>query len=365
MRSSAIIPGTNSLGLNPLPPTTPPLLFSQDPQYYFMQGVRQASQQQYPGAISAFSQALLLDPEFLEAYMGRCQARHVLGDARGVLNDCEQILRLHPDAAQAYYFRGRASARLGYMEPAFEAYTESIQLDQNYAQSYYHRGMIQVQTHPQQAAQDLKTASVLFRQQGNISSAQRAEAQLVALNRRPLLLLLGLPAASWATLMAALTTLPMMLFNPTGTLLPAFEHLSTAKAVGVGVIFAAISICCLLIAIPLYGSQLLSLSWVNISYLGGTLLCSLVGTSRLARLFTGSQGNWASDLFLSGSVLLWLGFGALLSVLFAQLGPFGVIALAIFTGCYTIFDLAHWIHQTQSIVRPGCCLGSSHFYNHQ
>ena len=326
-------------GTPPHAKADPAAVILQDPQYYFTQGVRQASQQQYPGAISSFTQAILLEPQFLEAYMGRCQARHVMGDARGVLNDCEQILRLQPDTAQAYYFRGRASARLGYAEPAFEAYTHSIQLDQDYAQAYYHRGLVQVHTAPQRAAQDFKIASTLFRKQGNVSSAQRAEAKLTEINRQPLLFLMGLPTASWAILAAAVTTLPHLLINPTGSILSAFQRLSPSRVAGTGVVFVAIALCCWITALTQYWPQLLPLSVIELGSLGAVFWSSLVGTSWITRLVAGSQGNWTGDLFLAGSVVLLLGASVLLSGLLHQLGPIGLMVSGIFGGCSACLTL--------------------------
>ena len=107
----------------------------------YSQGVQLAAQRKYDLADQRFSQAIELNPEFIEAYMGRCQVRYVLGDDRGVLDDCTAIIRIRSQVPQAHYYQGRARHRLNYVEHAIQAYSNAISLDQKYASAYYYRGL--------------------------------------------------------------------------------------------------------------------------------------------------------------------------------------------------------------------------------
>ncbi|NJN24402.1 MAG: hypothetical protein HC810_08490 [Acaryochloridaceae cyanobacterium RL_2_7] len=94
----------------------------------YAQGVQLAAQRKYELADKRFSQAINLKSEFVEAYMGRCQVRYVLGDDRGVLDDSTSIIQLRSQVPQAHYYQGRAKHRLNYVEHAIQAYSQAISL---------------------------------------------------------------------------------------------------------------------------------------------------------------------------------------------------------------------------------------------
>lgn len=61
----------------------------------FEQGLKKSREGDYSGAIQAFDQALLLDPNDAETYGNRCVARHRSGDTQGAIADCQKAADLY------------------------------------------------------------------------------------------------------------------------------------------------------------------------------------------------------------------------------------------------------------------------------
>ncbi|MEM9136059.1 MAG: DnaJ domain-containing protein, partial [Cyanobacteria bacterium P01_F01_bin.42] len=233
-----------------------------DPQRMYTQGVELASQRKYDLADQRFSQAIKLNPEFIEAYMGRCQVRYVLEDDRGVLDDCSAIIQLRSQTPQAHYYQGRARHRLSYVENAIQAYSTAISLDQRYAAAYYYRGLARSDVRERKGAiADLKAASRLYRSRGNQQGARKAESQLRRLRRRTLS---SPPQKVWSSGVACATAL----INPVGTLGPLFRALSLGQASALGFGMALVAIVALVTSANAYWPELVSLTWYYLALLG-------------------------------------------------------------------------------------------------
>jgi tetratricopeptide (TPR) repeat protein len=95
-------------------------------------------QNNYAGAVDAFSRALGIDPNLAQAYVGR---------------------------ATAYVYEGN-------MQAALQDYNQALQLDPNLAEALYNRGVLLAQTGDAQGAiRDLQRAADLFRQRGDEATA--------------------------------------------------------------------------------------------------------------------------------------------------------------------------------------------------
>ncbi|NJN38346.1 MAG: DnaJ domain-containing protein [Acaryochloridaceae cyanobacterium CSU_3_4] len=311
----------------------------QDAQHYFMQGVRKTNQRNFASAIAAFSQALHLDKSYLEAYMGRCQARFALGHHREVLLDCDAILRLQSDSAQAFFFRGRSCYRLGHLESAIASYSQAIALEPEYAQAHYHRGIAYTKVKERHALRDLQMAVRLFQQQGHIGHAQRTLSILKELNHKPLHRILNLPKNGFALIAHALGALPRLLVNPGGATLHLWRSQLPYQTLGISLILAGLSVGGVIGRVHFFAPSALAVSPGHLVILSSTALASLVLTSTLLRKMVGKAGSWSGDCLIVGAAVLPVGLWAILSGLIIQLGRLEFIALSLFAASYTILSL--------------------------
>ena len=328
----------HSQNQSPSPLEEPGSVVLQDAQQYFMQGVQKAHQRNYAAAISAFTQAIHLDKRYLEAYMGRCQARFALGHNREVLLDCDHILKIQPDSAQAFLFRGRSCFRLGHVDLAIASYTQAIDLEQEYAQAYYHRGIAHIQVKERYATRDLHMAASLLRQQGHIGQYQRAVATLKDLNSNPITVVLNLPRKGFILLKTALTTLPRLLVNPSHGL-QVWQSQRPSQSVGIGLIFASLAIGGIVGGNHFIPPDVLTISQSHLLLLSGTAFSSLVLTGSLVRKMVGKGGSWSGDFLVAGTAVLPLGIWAILSGLVMPLGLLEFMALSLFAVSFTILSL--------------------------
>ena len=315
------------------------------PQDFYVRAAAKSLEKNYHGAVEDYSQAIELNPEFVEAYLKRGMARYKLGDDRGTLKDCNQALQINPNLAQAYYYQGRARYRLGYTQAAIEAYTQAIRLEPDYAQAYYHRGLANhdLKELPL-AVEDLQKASEFFNEQGDRTGNQLARDTLKTLTKTKGKLrrssgknTLGAVKAVFGNSIFAFKSFAL---NPTGGLLPAFASLDKHQATSVGVLFAAVANFCFVSGIYLGWRDLLNdLSIYKLILVGVVPFVSLSIVSGIARGIFGRNGSLAGDIFLAGASLLPMSFLILISSLSKFLPSNTLPILSVFVSCYTILML--------------------------
>jgi curved DNA-binding protein CbpA len=315
------------------------------PQDFYVRAAAKSLEKNYHGAVEDYSQAIELNPEFVEAYLKRGMARYKLGDDRGTLKDCNQALQINPNLAQAYYYQGRARYRLGYTQAAIEAYTQAIRLEPDYAQAYYHRGLANhdLKELPL-AVEDLQKASEFFNEQGDRTGNQLARDTLKTLTKTKGKLrrssgknTLGAVKAVFGNSIFAFKSFAL---NPTGGLLPAFASLDKHQATSVGVLFAAVANFCFVSGIYLGWRDLLNdLSIYKLILVGVVPFVSLSIVSGIARGIFGRNGSLAGDIFLAGASLLPVSFLILISSISKFLPSNTLPILSVFVSCYTILML--------------------------
>jgi tetratricopeptide (TPR) repeat protein len=82
--------------------------YSQTAQEYYNMGVVKTKHEDNIGAISDYSKAIELNPNFAEAYYGRAASKIELKDYRGAIVDYTETISLNPKHAKAYCGRGMA-----------------------------------------------------------------------------------------------------------------------------------------------------------------------------------------------------------------------------------------------------------------
>ncbi len=94
----------------------------------------------YQEALTAFEQAIRLDPNFAVVHNNKGWALNRLGRYQEGLIACEQAIRLDPNLAYAYNNKGWALNSLGRYQEALTAFEQAIRLDPNFAVVYNNKG---------------------------------------------------------------------------------------------------------------------------------------------------------------------------------------------------------------------------------
>ena len=281
-------------------PTTP-----QTAQDFYHQGTRHTQTKEYTQAIADYTQAIKLNPQFVDAYLKRCEMRYKLGDNKGVLNDCHEILNIDPTVAKAHYYQGRARYSLGYAQPAIESYNLAIAQEKNYPQAYYYRGIAYKELQIiSSAVEDISKASELFRLQKNYGAYRRSRKIVNELRNKKSINLRGSLAGNF------LTTLSLSFFNPGGGLLPAFSRLETRQLPQVGILYGIFSSLCFVFCYYVLGLSSIPL-W-QIFFLGIIPFASLTIGGIILRYLWHHQGSLAIDIFIAGVAIAPLALSAIL-----------------------------------------------------
>ncbi len=314
------------------------------PQDFYVQAVTKALDRDYQGAVEDYTQAIELNPNFVEAYIKRAATRFKLGDDRGALKDCSEALRINPDLAQSYYYQGRARYRLGYTQAAIEAYTQAIRLEADYAQAYYHRGLANNDLKEVVlAVEDLQKAAGLFSEQGDRTGYHLAKDTLRTINKTGgrLRRFSGKNKIFKVTsvLRDALRAFNSFALNPNEEMLPAFASLGKQQAISVGIVFAGIFNVCLVCGVYWGWQDLLYASIFKLMVVGVVPFVTLAIISAIARAVFHRGGSFAGDIFLAGASLLPLSFLLILSSISQFLPGNTLPVLSLFVSCYTILTL--------------------------
>ena len=96
--------------------------------------------------LSAYNEALRLNPDHVGAYTNRGIAKASLGRYQDAIADYNKAIRLKPDYPVAYYNRGVTNIKLDQYQDATADFNEAIRLKPNYAEAYYNRGIVNAKT---------------------------------------------------------------------------------------------------------------------------------------------------------------------------------------------------------------------------
>ncbi|MBE9048452.1 DnaJ domain-containing protein [Pleurocapsales cyanobacterium LEGE 10410] len=286
----------------------------QTAQDFYQRGTCHAQTKEYQPAIDDYTQAIKLNPQFVDAYLKRCEMRYKLGDNKGVLDDCHAILNIDSTVAKAYYYQGRARYSLGYAQPAIESYNLAIAQEENYPQAYYYRGIAYKELQIiSSAMEDIAKASELFRLQKNFGAYHRSRKIVSELSRSRKRNRRGNLALNF------LTTLNLSLFNPGGGLLPAFSRLETRQLPQVGIVYGLLSGLCFVFSCLMLGLSSIPL-W-QLSLLGMIPFVSWIIGGIIMRYLWHHQGSLAIDIFIAGAAIAPLALSTVL-IGFAPLAVF-------------------------------------------
>ena len=107
---------------------------------YFNRGLAKYKLDQHSAAIADYDSAIRLKPDYADAYNNRGVAKGDLGQHFSAIADYDSAIRLKPDLAEAYYNRGNSKYKLGQHFAAIADYDSAIRLKPDLATAYYNRG---------------------------------------------------------------------------------------------------------------------------------------------------------------------------------------------------------------------------------
>ena len=88
-------------------------------------------QKKYEKSIEHFTQAIILEPNFFEAYHNRGEAYGEMDQYDRAIGDLNEAIRLHPGLAEAYHHLGKGYHGKGEVDSAIESYNRAIELNRN------------------------------------------------------------------------------------------------------------------------------------------------------------------------------------------------------------------------------------------
>jgi tetratricopeptide (TPR) repeat protein len=118
------------------------LVYGQDAQTLYEQGLEKAQAGKLEEAIELFDKSIMLKPDEYVAWFNRGMAKSMLSQYEEALTDYDQTVKLNPEYKKGYLSRGIAKKRLTDYEGALADYTYAIKLDNWYGDAYYNRGLL-------------------------------------------------------------------------------------------------------------------------------------------------------------------------------------------------------------------------------
>ncbi|HUB66470.1 MAG TPA: tetratricopeptide repeat protein [Candidatus Methylacidiphilales bacterium] len=128
---------------------------------YENRGIVFSHQQKMDAAIADFDKALELNPKIWDAYYRRGTIKGQKGDFDGAIADFDHALELNPNDALAYYNRGHAKYFKGDLDGALSDINHAINLNPDDPYSHFIRGLIH------RAQGDAENAAVDFQKSAN------------------------------------------------------------------------------------------------------------------------------------------------------------------------------------------------------
>jgi tetratricopeptide (TPR) repeat protein len=106
------------------------------------------------GAIDDYDRAIILNPNYIDAYYGRAYEKSKLRDRKGAIDDYNRAITLNPNYVDAYYSRGIVKSESGDKQGAINDYNRAITLNPNYTIAYNNRGIVKSELGDEKGAID-------------------------------------------------------------------------------------------------------------------------------------------------------------------------------------------------------------------
>ena len=133
-------------------------------------------------AITDFTFALQVNPEYFVSYFSRGNMKALLSRSEEAIADYTQAINLKTDYEEAYFRRGYVELMVGRNSDALRDLAEVIRLNPRHYTAYFNRGIAHSRLgSPDEARKDFEVAREMARQVGDDSLANKAEQALPGL----------------------------------------------------------------------------------------------------------------------------------------------------------------------------------------
>ena len=109
---------------------------------YLGRGLAYYNTEQFEDALADFTTAIELDPTLIDAYFNRALTQSELNNFQAAADDMETVTELDPSDAEAHYELGVILIDLGDKDDGLESFETALTLDPSYSDVYAARGMI-------------------------------------------------------------------------------------------------------------------------------------------------------------------------------------------------------------------------------
>jgi tetratricopeptide (TPR) repeat protein len=112
---------------------------------YYFRGRAYERQLKYAEALTDYSRAIEINPQYVEAFIGVAKTYSNQGRYAEAIAAYDQAIQLQPAYADAYFGRGITYSNMGIYDQAIANYDRAIQLQPDYFEVYINRGSVYVQ----------------------------------------------------------------------------------------------------------------------------------------------------------------------------------------------------------------------------
>lgn len=138
----------------------------------YNRGIARYNKGDIDGAIEDFTKAICLNPSYASIYFNRGIARQATGDLDGPIADFTEVIRLTPQDPNAYTLRGIIRRKQGDFGGALDDFTHAIDLMPQNVDAYYNRALVRSSSgNPDGAIADF---NVVLQLDPNFTDAYRA-----------------------------------------------------------------------------------------------------------------------------------------------------------------------------------------------
>lgn len=139
-------------------------VFGQLAEDDFNNGLKKSDRGDSKGAIKVYTKVIEMDPTHYLAYYNRAVEKKKLGDYAGAITDFSEAIKINPDY-KTYYGRAKSKEALQDIQGAIMDFTKAIEINPDHLGSYFDRGIDKLITGEVESGRsDLKRAKELLRQ---------------------------------------------------------------------------------------------------------------------------------------------------------------------------------------------------------